>query len=376
MSKLNIEQLAILKLLSKIEGVGSARIRQLYAHFKSFENILKANYNSLLEVETISHILAKKINSAIHVQRLPLIQKIGTSLSELRKINAKCVTFWDDDYPEILRNIYDAPLVIYIKGSLEPEDLYSIGIVGTRTPTNYGRMQAERFSEVLSQQKITIVSGMARGIDSIAHRVALKNSSRTIAVIGSGLNVIYPPENKLLFEEIAEKGAIISEYELGTGPDAVNFPRRNRIIAGLSLGILVIESGLVGGALQTAAYAFDQNKEIFAIPGNLGMAKSEGTNMLIRKDMARLVITPEDLIYDMGIKIKPVIKQRPTSTAMNPGVNLFEQKLIQHLDIKPKHIDEISTSSCISTADCLVYLLSLEFKGLVKQYPGKMFSLS
>lgn len=374
MSKLDFDQLVILKLLLGIEGIGSSRIRQLYSHFKSFEKIARAGYDSLIEVDHISHILAKKIFHTFRSRQDSVKSKISHDLKDLCKIKARVITFWDDEYPEILRNIYDPPLILYVIGSLSEPDEHLIGIVGTRNPSYYGKAQTERFADFLSRQKLTVLSGMARGIDSIAHRAALKNNSRTIAVIGSGLDVIYPPENKTLFYEIAEKGAVISEYDLGTGPDAMNFPRRNRIISGLSFAILVVESALSGGAMQTASYAFDQNKEIFAIPGNLGSVKSDGTNMLIRRDMARLVTSPEDILYDLGIKVCADINQN--LAPKNIELNLFEEKLIRCLDNEPKQIDVISASSSLSMADCLVYLLALEFKGLVRQYPGKMFSLT
>jgi DNA processing protein len=244
--------------------------------------------------------------------------------------------------------------------------------VGTRGPSNYGIIQCEKVVEDLARQNITIVSGLARGIDSIAHRTALKNGGRTIAIIGSGLDVIYPPENKKLFNEIAEKGDIISEYPLGTKPDAQNFPKRNRIISGLSLGCLVVETAITGGAMQTAAFALDQNREVFAIPGNLGVRQSEGTNMLIQKGEAKLVRNAEDILVELELKLKPVIgKNIPKPTV---ELNLFEEKILNSLDGEPLQIDNISSITQLSTSECLVHLLSLEFKGLVKQMPGKIFS--
>jgi DNA processing protein len=214
---------------------------------------------------------------------------------------------------------------------------------------------------------------MARGIDSISHRASLINNGRTIAVIGSGLDRIYPPENKKLFDEIAEKGLIISEYEPGTGPDAVNFPKRNRIISGLSLGCILIETGITGGGMQTAALALDQNREVFAVPGCIGIKQSEGTNLLIKKGEARLITNAEDVLLDLALKLKPVIgKNIPR---VHQDLNLFEQKIIDSLKNEPLQIDKISLITGISTSDCLVNLLSLEFKGAVKQLPGKVFAI-
>jgi DNA processing protein len=214
---------------------------------------------------------------------------------------------------------------------------------------------------------------MARGIDSIAHRAALKAGRRTIAITGSGLDFIYPPENKKLYEEIAEKGLIITEYELETKPNAENFPKRNRIISGLSLGCIVIETAIAGGAMQTAAFALDQNREVFAIPGNLGIKQSEGTNLLIQKGEAKLIRSAEDVLIELELKLKPILgKNIPKQQA---ALNLFEEKIMGALKSDPLQIDMIASHTNLSTSDCLVHLLSLEFKGLVKQLPGKMFAL-
>ena len=223
----------------------------------------------------------------------------------------------------------------------------------------------------LADQKITIVSGMARGIDSIAHRTALKNKSRTIAVLGSGLNVIYPPENKKLYDEISESGMVLTEYNLDTKPDAVNFPKRNRIISGLSLGCVVIETGITGGAMQTAALALDQGREVFAIPGNLGIRQSEGTNLLIQKGEAELIRSAEDILIELELKLKPVIGKNIPRPDIE--LNLFEEQILSHLNNEPIQIDLLASKANLSTSDCLVHLLSLEFKGVVRQLPGKTF---
>ena len=185
--------------------------------------------------------------------------------------------------------------------------MYSIAIVGTRQPTNYGKVQAERIASELALQGITVVSGMARGIDSIAHTRTVRDNGRTVAIIGSGLDVIYPPENRKLFQQIIENGMVISEYPLGTKPDAQNFPKRNRIISGLTLGTVVIETGVKGGAMQTASFALDQGKEVFAIPGNLGVRQSEGTNLLIQKGEAALIRSAEDILLELELKLQPVL---------------------------------------------------------------------
>jgi DNA processing protein len=372
MTKLTTEKLINLKLLLSIERIGPARIRTLLNKFRTIENILSADPDSLISIEGINTNLANRITKARFIRK-EIEEKTKNEIDNLNKINANIITVWDEEYPPILKKIYDPPLLIYTIGKFDDKDKYSISIVGTRTPTPYGKIQTESIVRDLSAQGITITSGMARGIDSIAHASALKAGGRTIAVIGSGLDVIYPPENRRLFEKIAENGAIISEFPLGTKPDAQNFPRRNRIISGLSLGTVVMETGNPGGAMQTAKFGLDQNREIFALPGNVGIKQSEGTNILIQRGEAKLITNAEDILIELELKIKPVIsKKRETSKV---EMNLFEEKIVATLNNEPLQIDKIALATNLSSSDCLVHLLSLEFKGLVKQLPGKMFVL-
>jgi len=371
-SKLSFDQLTELFLLLSIEGIGPGKIRNLLAKFKSTKNILSSDYQSLLNVDGISTNLAKRIRAASK-DRDNIKSYTEKELKNLEKLGGKIITIWDKEYPLLLKKIYDPPILFYILGELTERDQYSIAIVGTRQPTNYGKVQAERIAIDLSKQGITIVSGLARGIDSIAHNSSLKSGGRTIAVIGSGLDVIYPAENKKLFDQIAESGAVISEFKLGTKPDAQNFPRRNRIISGLSLGVIVIETGITGGAMQTASFALDQNREVFALPGNLGVKQSEGTNLLIQKSEAELLISADDVITELEIKLKPVLGKNIPKQQID--LSMFEEKIINVMNSEPLHIDKIASLANLTTSDCLVNLLSLEFKGLVKQLPGKMFAL-
>jgi DNA processing protein len=372
MSKLTFDQILNLKLLLSVEGIGPGKFRNLLAKFRTTEKILSADYKSLKEVEGISDNLARRILRC-NSKRNDLEILLNKELELLQKINGKIITIWDESFPLLLKKIYDPPLLLYIKGSFTQEDEFSIAVVGTRQPTGYGKIQTERIAADLANQNITIVSGLARGIDSIAHRTALKNGKRTIAVTGSGLDVVYPPENKKLFDEIAEQGVIVSEYELGAKPDAVNFPKRNRIISGLSLGCVVIETGVAGGAMQTASFALDQNREVFAVPGNLGIKQSEGTNLLIQKGEAKLIRSAEDVLLELELKLKPIVGKNIPKPKIE--MNLFEEKIVAVLKDEPFQIDLIASLTSLTTSDCLVYLLSLEFKGLVKQLPGKMFAL-
>lgn len=359
-----------IKVLLDTDGIGIARVLRLVEVFGSIDNIFNCELNTLLAKSNLSSTLAKRVYSKIQTHTLKKTNN-EQELAALTKLGGSFTTFWDDDYPQHLKNIYYPPLILYYLGSYKKSDLQSVSIVGTRKATDYGKSVATHFSTELSKQGLTIVSGMARGIDSIAHRSALKTNGRTIAVIGSGLDVIYPPENRALFNEIIESGAIFSEFPLGTKPDAPNFPKRNRIVAGLSLGTLVIESKKNGGAMQMARLALDQNKEVFAIPGNITSEKSSGTNILIQKNGAKLVQEPNDILVELQLKLQPNSKKKIAKPKLD--LTLFEERIYQTLENTPKQIDKISTESALSTSEVLVNLLSLEFKGLVQQLPGKQF---
>ncbi len=218
---------------------------------------------------------------------------------------------------------------------------------------------------------LTVVSGLARGIDTAAHTAALKAGGRTLAVIGSGIDVIYPSENKRLAERISHKGAILSEYEMGAKPDAVNFPRRNRIISGLALGTLIVETTETGGAMITASTALDQNREVFAVPGPITENRSRGTNLLIKEGRAKLVEQVDDIVSELQTKLRP--RLRTEEKKIEIPLSLFEKRLFDCLGSGPLHIDAIAAQTGLATSDALVNLLSLEFKGIVKQLPGKMF---
>ncbi len=372
MTSLNVERIIDLNLLLSVEGIGPGKIRSLLVKFKTIGNILSSGYPELLKTPGINKNLAERIlksrSLSSHIR-----DKTLAELNKLDMMHASVMTIWDEEYPALLKKIYDPPLILYYKGNLNKSEDYSLAIVGTRKPTGYGKIQTEKLTSSLAAQKITLVSGLARGIDSIAHAAALRYGSRTIAVIGSGLDIVYPPENKKLFEQITENGLVISEYHLGTKPDAQNFPRRNRIISGLSFGCIVIETGITGGAMQTAAFALEQNREVFAVPGNLGVKQSEGTNLLIQRGEAKLITSSEDVLIELNLKFKPV--ERNEREKKYNDLNLFEEKILSTLETEALHIDKIASLTNLNTSDCLVHLLTLEFKGLVKQLPGKIFAV-
>jgi DNA processing protein len=297
----------------------------------------------------------------------------GEQLKRLNTIGGRIVTIWDKEYPELLRTIYDAPAYLYILGKIQSTDTRSLALVGTRHPTPYGQTVAERLTQDIAHHALTVVSGLARGIDTIVHSTALKCGARTIAVIGSGLDIPYPPENKKLMDRIAEEGAVVSEFAMGTKPDAPNFPRRNRIISGISLGTVVIESAEDGGALITATTALDQNREVFAVPGNITEHRSSGSNKLIREGRAKLITSAVDIFDELSSQLHLPFHQNESSSR---NLTPLEQTLLQLISSEPIHIDALSDQSNLATSDALVTLLSLEFKGLVRQLPGKLFVVS
>lgn len=371
MDNKKLEIFTSLKLLLSIEGFGPRKILTLLSKFKSFENIFSSSFDSLIQTHGFNSKSANKLLKSIDNFR----SQMNTCLNEienLKKNSADVLTYFDSNYPALLKEIYNPPLLLYTKGNVKILSNSNLAVVGTRNPSSYGKIQTEKIVNELCGKGITIVSGLARGIDSAAHSSTIKAGGSTIAVIGSGLDVIYPPENRKLFSSISETGVVVSEYELGTKPDAINFPKRNRIISGLSIGALVIETKITGGAMQTASFALDQNREVFAIPGNLGIAQSEGTNILIQNGNAKLVTCAEDILVELDMKLKPEIGKNIPIPKVE--LNLFEENIMQVITNEPKYIDQIAQECKLSTSDCLVNLLSLEFKGLIKQLPGKAFS--
>jgi DNA processing protein len=304
-----------------------------------------------------------------------LEREFDSILEKCEQNNARLTTLYDKDYPENLKTIFDAPVLLFYKGNLNELDKYSISVVGTRIPSEYGKIVCTNLVEGLSELGIPIISGMANGIDAIAHTAALKSNNITYAVLGSGVDMPYPPENERLYNKISESGAVISELDFGSMPDRMNFPRRNRIICGISLGTLVVESALKGGSLITAQLALDQNKEVFAVPGYINSRNSSGTNELIKKGHAKMVTNVEDIVCELEYKLAPLIRKprEEKNQELVNSLNVTEQKIYNNLAYEPMNIDKINEQTGLPISDCLVNLLSLELKGLVRQIPGKNF---
>ena len=295
----------------------------------------------------------------------------------------KRISIKDAGYPELLKNIYRPPQELYINGSFREEDKNAVAMVGSRRATRYGLEMAEKLAFDIALRGVTIVSGMARGIDSAAHRGAIKAKGRTIAVMGSGHNNIYPPENKELYEEIVRHGAVITEFENDTPPLPQNFPIRNRVISGLSLGLIVVEAARNSGALITAGYALEQNREVFAVPGKISSATSAGTHELI-KDGAKLIQTADDILeelrfYETGPvtgEDKDLIEDRiskKTKAYIYNSLTDDERKVYKILNDEPLHIDDLVRDSKVEPARISRILLSLEMKKVIRELPGKQF---
>lgn len=295
---------------------------------------------------------------------------LGATLSAFARIGLQAVTLLDDEYPTNLKTIFDPPPVLYYRGELKATDELAVGIVGARRATPYGREVALKFARELARSGITVVSGLARGVDSAAHRGALAGEGRTLAVLGCGLNVTYPPENGRLYDQVAARGAVLTEFPLDTPPEARNFPRRNRIISGLSQAVLVVEAAVTSGSLITADFALEQGREVFAIPGPITSSLSQGTNNLIRQG-ARLVRKAEDIIEELGLTIRSTVAGSPTI----PELTEREEKLYACFSegAGSVHIDELVRNSKLTAQEVTAILMMLELKGLVRQLPGKMF---
>ena len=370
----SFEFLKYIYLLTQVNKLGNVKIRKLMNHFSSPENFYNCKINDLKRINGIDESISLEILSGIK-NKEKYFREFDEIFSRAERSEIKLVCISDKDYPENLKRIFDTPVLLYYKGKLSETDKYSLSIVGTRNPTEYGKYNCEKFTDELSGLNIPIVSGFARGIDTIVHKTCIKNKRLNYAVFGCGVDVIYPYENKRLYPEVIECGAVISEFPLGAKPDKVNFPRRNRIISGISVGTIVVESGIKGGALLTAEIAVDQDREVFAFPGNISSKQSEGTNELIKRGQAKLITNIDDILNELEVKLKPILKKDYTAKTDVLTLNLSESenKIYSVLDYDPVHIDTINELTDLTISDCLVNLLSLEFKSLVRQVPGKYF---
>jgi len=347
-----------------IPGIGRVKLTQLENYFTNLENAWKATPADLkhsgMDSGSIDTITSRRPKISLEAE-----------MEKLDRYGVKAFTCHDQDYPSRLKEIYDYPPLIYVRGSLLPEDEWCLAVVGTRRATVYGRQVTEEIVADLTRSKITIVSGLARGIDSVAHHSTLEAGGRSIAIFACGLDIVYPSENANLARRIIQQGALISEYPLGTKPRPDNFPRRNRIMSGLSLGVLVIEAGVTSGALITAHLALEQNREVFAIPGSILSPASRGTNHLIQEG-AKLIHDYTDILEELNltavahqIEMKEVIPASDT-----------ESLLLKQLGTEPTHIDEVCRSSGLPMPTVSSTLAMMELKGFVKQVGAMNYVLA
>lgn len=360
----NLELLNALR-LNLLPGIGPRLQRALLDHFGSPEGVFSAGLDELQSVEGIGPKLARGIlehHNPAEAER---------ELAECRDLNIRLVLRGDDDYPQQLAEIHDPPAILYCRGTITPQDNLAIAIVGSRRCTLYGKQQAERLATELARAGVTIVSGLARGIDAAAHRGALTGGGRTIAVAATGLATIYPPEHAELADEIVGAGAILTESCLLQQPVAGLFPQRNRIISGLSLGVLIVEANRSSGALHTARHAMEQGRDVFALPGRIDSLASEGCHDLIR-DGAMLVRNVDDILESLGPLAKPT-KDAAGAEVHSPrelSLNDQERDILRHVTVDPRHIDEVLRASELEPSRVLATLTVLEMKRMVRRLPG------
>ncbi len=350
-----------------IPGIGRVRLSRLEQHFGKLERAWQA---SATELETAG-LDSRSIEAVI--SNRPKIS-LDAEMEKLERYKVTVLTIKDEAYPFRLKEIYEPPPVIYVRGSLTPEDDWSLAVVGTRRPTFYGREVSEQIVGDLARNRVTIVSGLAKGIDATAHRAALDSGGRSIAVFGCSLDIVYPKEHVKLARQIMENGALISEFPLGTPPRRENFPLRNRIMSGLSLGTLVVEAGEVSGALITAGHALEQNREVFAVPGSVLSAVSRGTNRLIQEG-AKLVRGANDILEELNltmavqhVEVKEIVPSTETESII--------LQILRNLSPEPTHIDEVGHQSRLPIATVSSALSMMELKGMVKQVGGMNYIIA
>ncbi|HEV2330896.1 MAG TPA: DNA-processing protein DprA [Verrucomicrobiae bacterium] len=355
--------------LNMIEHVGPVRARLLFDHFGDAPAILAASRSQLLRVRNIGDDTAEAIANW---------EKTIDLAGELKRISdfgCHVLIQTDEQYPALLREIYDPPLVLYVKGELTSKDKGAVAIVGSRQTTHYGVETARKLAYQLAYVGVTVVSGGARGIDTAAHQGAMAAKGRTVAVLGTGINLVAPPENAELFQRIAQNGAVLTQFPFNRPADKQSFPIRNRIVAGMTLGTVVVEADLHSGALITSNFATDYGRQVFAVPGRIDSPRSKGCHDLIKKG-AKLCEAAEDILSEFEYLFPPSNQPpSPAKTGVLPALELQpnEQKVFDALDGEERAIDEVIRKSGLPSSAVSVALLSLEMKRLVKQLPGKLF---
>ncbi len=352
-----------LKLIS-IKGLGCRKILKLASQFHDINEIFAQSPDALFQQKLIDR-HQKDILERGYNQRF-----VDDTLDILSKSPFQIITIFDEHYPELLKKLYDPPIVLFVNGEFKPEDHDAVSVVGTRLPSTYGKNVTDKIVHDLVNNNFTIISGLARGIDTCAHSAAVKYGGRTIGVLGNGVDIVYPKENRGLKNKIIQNGCCCSEFPFGTQPNAVNFPRRNRIISGLSLGTIVIEAGKRSGAVLTAYNANDQNREVFAVPGRIFDKKSVGTNKLIQTG-AKMVTDIDSILEELEVHRRFFRQEKQTQLKLD--ITKPERRILDILETN-MHIDDIADQLNLNISEALSTLLSLEIKGIVRQFPGKIFA--
>jgi DNA processing protein len=337
-----------------VPGIGATRLAMLIERFGDLRTAWNASRSDLRDAGLGERAVESMLRTRDRIS-------LDREMERVERAGVHILTLADDDYPRLLREIPSPPPVLYVRGSLTPQDEHAVGIVGTRRVTAYGREMSRLLSTDLAVAGVTIVSGLARGVDGIAHASALETGGRTIAVLGCGLDTIYPPEHRKLADQIAEQGALVSEFSLGTPPDAPNFPVRNRIISGLSLGVIVVEAPIKSGALITANFAGDQGRTVFAVPGSALSAASAGTIQLLR-DGAAVAANGDDVLSFLNLGTRQMEMEIRQALPASDD----ERSLLTFLDAEPRHIDEIALDSGLPIGTLSAQLLQMQLKGLVR----------
>lgn len=344
-----------------IKGIGAVRMQRLIDYFGDVERAWFAPADALEAAGLSTKMSARiiKVRSEIELDKY---------ISRIENQGIRILVRDDEDYPRYLKEIPQPPPVLYVRGEIAIEDEWSVAIVGTRKVTHYGREITEKFAKRLAEHNITVVSGLARGVDGIAHKAAMDAGGRTLAVLGCGVDIVYPPEHKKIAQQMIKQGALISDYAPGTAPESYNFPPRNRIISGLSRAVIVIEAGVKSGALITAEFAADQGREVYAVPGNINSVQSKGTNKLILNG-AKPLVDIHDLLTDLEVEL---IQEHQNFRKITP-TGQSETVLFGVLAEHPLHIDEIIFKSALPVAEVTAQLTMMELKGMVKHIGGMKY---
>ena len=373
----SVDHRKLLMLLTLIPGIGAARIKAMAHHLDELTDVMYAEVDDLLNIPGIGESLARQIHHFFHhsetIERAE--KKVEEQIEKLHLYNGSILTILDPDYPPLLLEIYDPPPCLFIRGQLPKTATAALAVVGTRHASQYGKQATAILCKDLVNSGIAIFSGLAYGIDMAAHLAALEHNGVTVAVLATGVDTIYTDPKGKVWPKIIEQGALVSEEWIGSELSAGKFPKRNRIISGISAGTLVVESDLKGGSLITAAIALEQNREVFAVPGSIFARTSKGTNKLIQQGQAKAVMSVDDIISELSPQCARHYPDIPSlhNTMPEGSLTPTEKAILSAMASDPIHIDALAAASTVDVSSLLVHLFELELKGTVSQQPGQYF---